>query len=48
MRPPGRPKAEYRSAQRVGTPMSRTCDCACAQANACECALALKTCVLQA
>ena len=48
MRLPSRPKAEYRGAQRGGTRMSRTCDCACAQANACEAALALTTRVLQA
>ena len=48
MRPPGRPKVEYRSAQRGGTPTSRTCDRACARANACECAERLATRVLQA
>ncbi len=41
MRPPGRPKGEYRSAQCAGCLMSRTSDRTCVRARACEQALRL-------
>ena len=48
MRPPGRPKAECRSAKHEGFVIHRTFARACARANACEWAERLATRVLQA
>jgi len=48
MRPPGRPKGEYRSAKHEGTLVGRTSDRTCVRARACERALRLAARVLQA